>query len=330
MVSVREENNQSLKYRDIVNSYLTREEVKELLDKSDFKGFWEVFKVWFWIAFSFVLAAVWPNVFTVVIALILIGSKQLGCAIIMHDASHYSLFKTKKLNDLVGNWFGAYPIIHNLEQYRPYHLQHHIATGTEEDPDINLTKGYPSTRAGIFRKFSRDLAGVSGVKGYSGLFAMHLGILKYNLGNYIEKIVHEDRGYLLKSGWKNLRGPLAANLVLFGILSAFGQPWLYLLWVGAMLTTYMFFLRVRSMAEHSMVEDRKNPLLNSRTVKANWLEQLLFAPLHVNYHLEHHLQFTVPSYNFKKMHHILQNRGLYQKANYASGYWSIVKMAMGR
>ena len=328
--TVKPENNQVNHYKAIVKEYLSKEEIRDLLVKSDWKGFWEVVKVWAWIAGSFALVAVWPNVLTVIVALIIVGAKQLGCAIIMHDASHYSLFKSRRLNDIIGNWFGAYPIIHNVEQYRPYHFQHHIATGTEDDPDINLTKGYPTTKKSLRRKFSRDLSGVSGVKAYYGLIAMHVGILKYNLGNHIEKVIHEDRGYLFRSGWKNLRGPVMSNIVLFLICWLVGMPWLYLIWLGALFTTYMFFLRVRSIAEHSMVKDSRDPLLNTRTIHASFLERLLLAPLNVNYHLEHHLIFTVPSYNFKSMHKKLRDRGLYDRANYAKGYRHILRMAVGK
>lgn len=325
---VRPENNQVKAYSEVVRTYLTKDEIHTYLQKSNWKAAFEIFKVWFWIAVAFVVAGIWTNVFTILFALILIGAKQLGCAIIMHDASHHSLFKSRKMNDIIGNWFGAFPIIHNVQQYRPYHLQHHKATGTEDDPDINLTKGYPTTPASMTRKFSRDLFGVSGVKGNYGLLLMHLGILKYSLGNYIEKIVKEERGYLWQNAFQNLKGPLASHLIILAICWFFGKPWLYLLWLGALFTTYMLILRVRSMAEHSMVADKRNVLLNSRTIHANWLERMLFAPLNVNYHLEHHLLFTVPSYNFKKMHAKLWERGLYKKANYSKGYWNIIKMAM--
>ncbi|WP_424962217.1 fatty acid desaturase family protein [Ekhidna sp.] len=327
VVRVSDKNNQSKRYQQIVSAYFSREEIDTLLRKSDLKAAWEVFKVWFWIGFSFAIVAAWPNVLTVILALIIIGAKQLGCAIIMHDASHYALFHSKRLNNFIGNWFGAFPIIHNINQYRPYHLQHHLATGTDEDPDINLTKGYPTSKKSMIRKFSRDLSGVSGLKNYFGLIAMHLGILKYNLGNYVEKLVEEQSGYLWKNGINNLWGPIASNLIMLGLCWFFVSPWLYLLWPVAMLTTYMFILRIRSMAEHSMVKDRTDPLQNSRTIKANWLEKFLFAPLNVNYHLEHHLLFTVPSYNFKKMHQILKERGLYKEANYSHGYGEIIRKA---
>jgi len=327
-MNIRPENNQVIKYKAIVKEHFNKEEIHQLLQKSDLKGVREIFKVWIWVIVVFVMVAIWTNVFTVLIALFLIGSKQLGCAIIMHDASHYSIFKSRKMNDLIGNWFGAYPIIHNVGQYRPYHLQHHMATGTDDDPDINLSKGYPTSRRSMARKFGRDLFGMTGIKGYFGTFAMHLGFLKYNLGNSIEKVSKGERGSILRNAWQNLRGPLMSNLIMFAVCWAFGKPLLYLLWPGAMLTTYMLILRVRSMAEHSMVTDPGDPLQNTRTMSANFIERLLFAPLDVNYHLEHHLLFTVPCYNLKAMHEKLWKNGFYDTANYSKGYWNIIKMGM--
>jgi fatty acid desaturase len=305
--NVKPENHQVVKYKKIINGYLTKEEIKKLHEKSDWKGFLEVFSVWGWIIFSFALVSFFPNIFTVIIALFILGGKQLGCAIIMHDASHYSLFKSRKLNDIVGNFFGAYPVFNNIEQYRPYHFQHHIATGTSDDPDINLVSGYPAKLAGMIRKLARDIAGLSGIKANTGLFAMHFGILKYNLGNMIEKIPKEERPWkiIFRNAFYNLRGPFLVNFILFSILWAAGHPLLYLLWIGAIITTFNFSLRIRSIAEHSIVEDTSDPYKNTRTTYANFIERILFAPLHVNFHLEHHFLQNMPSYNSPIMHKML-------------------------
>jgi len=94
-----------------------------------------------------------------------------------------------------------------------------------------------------------------------------------------------------------------------------------------LLTTHQFSLRVRSIAEHSLVPDQQNPYQNSRTTYANFIEQILFAPHHVNYHSEHHLCMGVPSYNFRKMHTLLKERGYYDNATLEHGYWPTVKRA---
>lgn len=314
-----------------ITKYLSKEERKALHQKNDWAASLEILTTWAWIATAFALAGLLPNPITILIALFILGGKQLGCAIIMHDASHYSLFQSNSLNDLIGKWLGAYPIINDMESYRPYHVEHHVKTGSEQDPDLGLTKGYPTTRKSMFRKFLRDLLGITGIKASIGLISMHLGLLEYHMGGKIIKTQKSESLliHVLKSGYKNLSGPILANAMMFGILWATGQPWLYLLWAVAYLTTFQFCLRVRSMAEHSVVPDPLNPFQNTRTTYANFLEKLLFAPHHVNYHTEHHLLMGVPCYHLPKMHRMLKERGFYQKAVLETGYLNIIKLAVG-
>ena len=318
--------NHSAEYTQILKSYLSEEEMAHLLQKSDWKGLWEVVYNWLWIAIAFVLAGVWPNVLTIVLALFIIGGKQLGCAIIMHDASHFSLFKTRRLNEILGNWLGAYPIFHSVLRYRPYHLEHHIFTGTAGDPDVPLTKGYPTSKISMTRKFLRDLFGPTGVKGYVGLIFMQVGIWEYQLSGVVIK--EKSTQSKIVTAFKNLWGPVVFNVGLWFVLWLCGAGWLYLLWIGALFSTYTFSLRVRSMAEHCVVPDTADPRKNTRTVYANLVEQILFAPLNVNYHAEHHLFMSAPSYNYPKMHRWLKERGFYETGLLLPGYWQVVKNAI--
>lgn len=157
-----------------VSKYLSPEEQKELLLRDDIKGLLEVLHTWLWIAAAFSLVYLWPNAFTITISLFILGGKQLGCSIIMHDTSHKSLFRTSVLNEFFGKWFGAYPVLNDMLRYRPYHVKHHVNTGLADDPDINLTTGYPSGKASIIRKFLRDLTGITAVKTTIALLMMHL------------------------------------------------------------------------------------------------------------------------------------------------------------
>lgn len=317
-------------YNKTLHQYLSNDEIKGIMQKSDLKATWEIINTWGWIAFAFALAGLWPNPFTIIIALFILGGKQLACAIILHDCSHDSMFTNPKVNAFVGNWFGAYPILNDIKKYRPYHVQHHINTGLADDPDLSLTKGYPTTALSMTRKFMRDFFGVSGVKSNSGIILMQLGLIKYTLSGVVVWVSDKGRNILtvLKTGIQNLAGPVAANLIIFGILLAFGKPWLYLLWIGALLTTFNFSLRVRSMAEHSMVEDPTNPHKNTRTTYANFFERILFAPHHVNYHAEHHLCMGAPSYNLPMMHKLLLQRGYFKEGALEPNYWRIVRKAI--
>ncbi|MES2621220.1 MAG: fatty acid desaturase family protein [Bacteroidota bacterium] len=317
-------------YNQTLHQYLSNEEIKMVMQKSNWKALLEIATTWGWIAFAFALVGFFPNPLTVILSLFIIGGKQLGCAIILHDCSHDSLFTSRKVNRFVGNWFGAYPILHDVDKYRPYHLQHHLNTGLNEDPDLSLTKGYPTTAISMVRKFTRDLAGVSGFKANFAVVLMQVGVLRYALNGTAEWLSRRGKNffYYLKNGAVNLAGPLAGNLILFLTLYALGQPWLYLLWIGAMFTTFSFSLRVRSMAEHSMVDDRTNPQKNTRTTYANFFERILFAPHHVNYHSEHHLCMGAPCYNLPLMHRLLLERGFYQNGSMETNYWNIIKKAI--
>jgi fatty acid desaturase len=312
------------------NEVFSEKEIKSLMQRSDWKGGWEILKIWIWIIFAMVLVAIYPHPLTVIISLFILGGKQLGCAIIMHDASHYSLFKSQALNRNIGNFLGAWPILHNVQQYRPYHLKHHRHTGTEDDPDLMLAMNFPTYLASFIRKLLRDSSGINGLKGTLGTIAMHIGYLSYSLGGKAEKIKKKlSSKEKLSMTWKNLKGPIFFHIVMFSICWIISQPWLYLLWWIAHFTTYNFSLRIRSMAEHSMTPNLSDPYQNVRTTYANFIERILFAPLYVNYHAEHHLLMGVPAYHYPKMHQMLLKKGYYEKGILSNGYWSLVKQAAG-
>ena len=311
--------------------YLSKEEIQSLVKRSDLKAALEILHTWGWITFAFALSAIWTNPITILISLFILGGKQLGCAIIMHDTSHYALFKSKRANILIGNWFGGYPLFIDLQRYRPYHLAHHSHTGHDNDPDIGLTTGYPAGNKSFMRKILRDLLGLTGIKAFVGLMIIQAGLVKFTLGGSKPEWLPKDerKGVFGHLGifFRNMAGPIASNIILWALLWIVGYGWLYLLWIGAYLTTYQFCLRIRSIAEHSVVPDRTDNHTNTRTTYANFIERLLFAPHHVNYHAEHHLLMTVPCYNLPRMHSMLKERGFYTKGLLEPNYLAIIRLA---
>ena len=120
------------------------------------------------------------------------------------------------------------------------------------------------------------------------------------------------------------------NLCLLGVLYAVGETPLYLLWVGAWLTTHTLVTRIRSIAEHALTPQPDDQLGNTRTVLARPWERLLIAPNRVNYHLEHHLLMTVPHYRLPQMHRLLRARGILEDACVERSYWRILERAASR
>jgi fatty acid desaturase len=105
------------------------------------------------------------------------------------------------------------------------------------------------------------------------------------------------------------------NGLLFSLLFAVASGWLYLLWLGGMLFVYPWVLRVRSMAEHALTPDYDDALNNSRTTYGKWWEKILYAPLNVNYHLEHHMLSNVPYNRLPEMHKMLADAGALENSH---------------
>ena len=308
---------------------LSKDEIASLLSRSDIKALGELVFTWGVIITVIAIAIVWPNPFTIFLAWVIVGARQLALAILMHDFSHYAMFRSKALNQWVGQWLAAYPIFLDLEKYRSYHLRHHSHTGSDKDPDMPLVDLYPSSSKSMTRKFARDIFGLSGVKSYLGIILMNMGLLEYELGGgvkWIEPKPSLRKRIVLLS--QNLGGPILVNLMIFAIFWVIGKPLFFLLWFIPMFTSTMFFLRIRSIAEHGVTPDRRNPMQNTRTTMAQWWQKLLFAPHNVHYHLEHHLLMTVPSYNLPRMHQLLNEKGLLKDACVEQSYSSVLKKAI--
>jgi fatty acid desaturase len=299
-------------------SALSRAEMDALLRVSDLRGWLSIVVDWALVFASFALVHAWPNPLTVVVALFVIGARQLGLAILMHEASHYTLLRDRTWNDRVGNWLCAYPVWGDLFPYRAYHMQHHVKTGTDQDPDLGLAAPFPITKESFRRKVWRDLSGQTGVK-------RARATLRRDLGRSQGKV-----GRKSGAGVVNLRGVAITNLVLFALVALLFHPALYLLWVGAWLTTYSLVMRVRSIAEHGMVPDRLDPVRNTRTTLAGPLERLFLAPNRVNYHLEHHLLMKVPHHQLPRLHALLQARGAIAPECVTRGYREVLRLATTR
>jgi fatty acid desaturase len=297
---------------------LSRDEVRDLLELRDWKSWASIAVNWALVAAAFALVAWRPNPLTVVVALFVIGARQLGLAILMHDAAHRALFRSRWLNDWAGNWLCAYPVWSDLRPYRPYHLQHHAKTWTEDDPDLALATPFPISRDSMRRKIWRDLSGQTGWKRFQAT---------------LRRDLVRSRGRVQRTfdaGIEALHGVVLTNAILLGILALAGHPALYLLWAGAWLTSYSLVMRIRSIAEHAMIPDPADELRNTRSTLARWWERLLIAPNYVNYHLEHHLLMTVPHYNLPRMHRMLRDRGVLTDACVARGYRDVLALAASR
>ena len=107
---------------------MTEQELVEVRTRSTWKSVALIAHAWALILGSIAMVAVWPNPFTFILAVAIIGSRQLGLTILMHDGAHGALANGAKLNMALSQWLCAYPVFAESEAYRRYHLQHHART----------------------------------------------------------------------------------------------------------------------------------------------------------------------------------------------------------
>lgn len=295
-------------------SLLTDAQLSAVRTRSDLWGVALVVHAWLVILGAASVFVLWPTVLSYVLAVVLIGSRQLGLLILMHDGAHGTLCRTPWLNRLLAQGWCAWPTFADTHVYRAYHLKHHARTQQPDDPDIILTGHYPISRASLRRKLTRDMLGRSG-------FAQRRAQLRQALGRSGQTLPQRLGHY-----WRTLGPQTLVNLLMACLAYALGHGWLYLtLWLLPLLTWQQLVLRVRNIAEHAVVRAADDIFGNARTTLANGLERALVAPYWVNLHLEHHLLMWVPCYRLALLRRYLIANGHGERIETERGYLAVLR-----
>jgi fatty acid desaturase len=305
--------------RPRARDFVTPAQLASVRRRQEWKSVAQIVHAWTVILGSIALVAAFPNPVTFVLAVMLIGSRQLGLAILMHDGAHFCLSANQHRNALLSQLFCAWPIFADTTSYRRYHAVHHAHTQQAEDPDLVLSAPFPITRRSYKRKFWRDITGQTG-------YAQRKAQVHNALGEPGWPLARRLRHF-----WRHLGPQVMVNAGLAVGMGLAGVWWAWpLLWLLPLLTWMMVITRVRNIAEHAVVPDSNDPLRNTRTTAATLLERAFIAPYHVNYHLEHHLMFYVPSYNLPELHRILMAGPMADRMEVRHGYRAVLRLALSR
>ena len=259
-----------------------------------------------WAAAAVVVIS-FPNWPAQLMGYVVIGTAIHGMAVLTHEASHFSMFRSRRLDRWVGFLMGA-PVFVSHTAYRVLHGFHHRHTREEEDPDEfnNVTKN----------RFLLSL-----------LFYAWLVI-----GTPVY-LVHVVATAMIRGTLRDRIDVLLEYAILIGLFGGtyalarhFGRTdWIWHCWAIPMIVA-MVFGNVRSWAEHAMTIPG-SPLTCTRTVTSNRLVSLLMCNL--NYHLEHHLCPGIPWYNLPKMHAMLQDEyrraGAFVYRSYLRFLWDALR-----
>lgn len=230
---------------------------------------------WIGQAWAYVLAFVW------------MGRTHAAFAALSHEAAHRLLFPNKKVNDWVGRWVVGYPGFISTDLYRRGHMAHHKDEFGPKEPDMNLYVGYPISRASLRRKLTRDALGKSGWKNLRSILR---GARMKDFGQHARRILYFQAGFLL-------------------LATAFGRPWLYLLWFVPWMTSWRVINRLRAIAEHGGMERSKDRRRTTHSVRQHLPARFFLVPYNIGWHLPHHVDMGVPWTHLPQMHRELRASG---------------------
>jgi fatty acid desaturase len=242
-----------------------------------------------------VILACWAGVathpawWTILPAIVLIGTRSYALFIIAHDGLHRRLFNGVRANDLfndlciVGS-FGAITRINNRN-----HLSHHLHLGTEDDPDrykyscLNKATGLALLGYLIGAQVFVSIYNVLFRRGARG----GEGEVKTQKPGYVAR----DLAILV--GWQAALWTLGCFFV--------GWWAVPLLWYLPFFAFALLGDNFRTFAEHTVIgADREVDEHRLVTYISNPIERIFFSPMNMNFHTVHHLWTSIPYYNLPK------------------------------
>jgi fatty acid desaturase len=223
-------------------------------------------------------------------ALLLQGVFLVSLFAAMHECVHYSAFRTRRLNEVVG-WLAGLGIVFNATYYRQFHFAHHrYAQDPARDPEL-LTAPPPRSRAAYWWRASAIPYWRARVENLARLSRGRFDGLDFVPPAVRPEIVRSMRIMAL----------VLAALVLGSVaLRTDALLWYWLLPLALGLP----FLRLYLLSEHTGCSEDDDGLTNTRTTVSVW--PVRFLMWNLPYHAEHHLYPSIPFHRLPATHRWLR------------------------
>lgn len=234
---------------------------------------------------------------------LVIGTAIHALAILMHEGSHGNLFRHRALD----RWYGyvcGVPALLCYTAYRIVHQLHHRHTRSALDPEefTNLSR----------RRWVHCLAFYLWALVGAVTYVVLVPVTAWTRGHRRDRIDILVEYALFFALGITLFAAATAHGWALELLHSLVIPW-------AVVTA---FTNVRGWAEHAMT-DPAHPLTRTRVVTSNRIVSFLMC--NTNYHLEHHLYPSMPWYNLRKLHVLLQDEyrqtGSFVESSYLRFLW---------
>lgn len=106
----------------------------------------------------------WWHIPVALAAIAILGASQHQFGGVVHEGTHHLLFANRRLNELISDWFAAFPIYTSTYQFRVHHLAHHqFVNDADRDPDWQQLKesghwlDFPITHIDFVRVLAKQL-----------------------------------------------------------------------------------------------------------------------------------------------------------------------------
>lgn len=243
--------------------------------------------------------------FTVILSIIIIGSRQITLATLFHDAAHGTLLLNTKLNNTIGRIFCGWTIFQSLRAYKASHaLKHHRnIVDKSNEPDL-----YYMTKEGVYDNQTR----------YH--FIWKFFILPFLGGRTLSyvKFLLVDRflGSLREDAYRHETIWIILFHSVIITLSIHLNTIEYLLfWYVPFMIVHPVIGWFSELSEHfpMMKDSLGTPLYSSRNRYAGPIERFIIGMHGDNYHLTHHLLPGVPHWNLAKATAVLRNNEYFRE-----------------
>jgi fatty acid desaturase len=278
-------------------SHVTREELRALHRRKPERQIRTLWLVTIWVLAAIVIETNYHELLTF-FATILIAFVLGAAPVLMHEAVHGNIVRSRSANYLVGLLSGAVALL-SVTAYRDYHLYHH-ANYRDTDDQLRIA-GFDLTS---------PIVAIATLLVGSYVFLILLPFVGWKRCKKPKRMLAEYTGIIL----------CAAAAVTFEPQLAV-SVWLLPLSISLLLTN------IRGLAEHAWTQTG-GEFTSVRTVISN--KALSYFILNINYHLEHHLYPGIPWYNLPEAHKLIKPIATSHNAEFETGYLSFGVKAIHR
>ncbi len=229
-------------------------------------------------------------------AALLIGCRQHGLMVLMHEAVHGGFHRDRRWNDRLADLLCGWPLFTSTDGYRTSHLAHHRLLNQPDDPDRIMREGRSPF---VFPKSPGSLAADLLFVLFGG------GVLSFVESNRRMASVSRSVVSVSESGLARVaRLCIALGPPILALATGQLHRWL-LLWALPILTVLPLLCRFRVLGEHFGMAST-TVFDASRDWSGGGLFDWLVVPWGIRLHRTHHLFPAVPYHRLDEMRQILE------------------------